>query len=110
MFLINYINDLDEGVSSNLLKFADYTNLYKSINDNQNAELLQEDLNKLVSWGKTWQMSFNVSKCKTMHIGSSKLCYSMDNTILVTVDEEKDLGVVISSSLKPSSQCCQESK
>ena len=39
--------------------------------------------------------------------GSSnlKFNYCMNNTNLDCVDDEKDLGVVVSSSLKPSKQC-----
>ena len=52
-------------------------------------------------------MSFNVSKCKVIRFGSSnlKFNYCMNNTNLDCVDDEKDLGAVVSSSLKPSKQC-----
>ena len=42
-----------------------------------------------------------------VHFGSSNLkCnYSMNDTNLDGVDNEKDLGVVVSSNLKPSKQC-----
>jgi len=49
-------------------------------------------------------MQFNVDKCKVMHIGkhNPEFKYSMANTELETVQEEKDLGVLISEDLKPS--------
>jgi len=46
-------------------------------------------------------MQFNVDKCKVMHIGKHNP-ESMANTELETVQEEKDLGVLISEDLKPS--------
>ena len=46
-------------------------------------------------------MQFNVDKCKVMHIGKHNP-ESMANTELETVQEEKDLGMLISEDLKPS--------
>ena len=52
-------------------------------------------------------MSFNISKCKVMHIGNKNpnFTYEMNGHLLETVAEEKDVGVFISSSLKPSLHC-----
>jgi len=30
---------------------------------------VQQDTNKLLDWSETWQMKFNINKCKVMHIG-----------------------------------------
>jgi len=30
---------------------------------------MQKDLDRLVEWADKWQMQFNVSKCKVMHVG-----------------------------------------
>ena len=68
LFLV-YINDLEEGVTGNILKFADDTKLFtktKEIGDKQN---LQDDIDKLVKWSEKWQMLFNFGKCKCLHIG-----------------------------------------
>ena len=54
-------------------------------------------------------MVFNVEKCKSLHIGynNPNHDYIMDKEVLQsqTVSEESDLGVIISSDLKPSKQC-----
>ena len=52
-------------------------------------------------------MRFNVAKCKIMHVGRNNIRadYTMGGVKLQKVSEEKDLGVVISSDLKPSRQC-----
>ena len=44
--------------------------------------------------------------CKTNHYGHGNLCreYSIDDTIQGRFTDEKDLGVMVSSLLKPSSQ------
>jgi len=55
-------------------------------------------------------MLFSVSKCKVMHLGRANPAYDyyyMCNQKLETSSMEKDLGVIISSDLKPSQQCNQ---
>jgi len=63
--------DIDDQINnSRLLKFADNTKIYFKVNSPENIERLREDLCKLVSWSKEWQMLlFNVEKCKVMHLG-----------------------------------------
>ena len=54
-------------------------------------------------------MFFNVDKCKVLHIGNRNVQanYTMNGKQLAKVEQEKDLGVVISSDLKPSKQCSE---
>ena len=58
-----YINDLEEGVTGKILKFADDTKLFIKTKDKQN---LQDDIDKL-KWSEKWQMLFNFGKCKCLH-------------------------------------------
>ena len=109
LFLI-YINDLEDGISSLILKFADDTKMFRKISNAADSYILQEDLDTLVQWSKKWQMTFNVEKCKVMHIGKQKELranYFMHGYELQECHEEKDLGVLISSDLKVGSQCNQ---
>ena len=57
-------------------------------------------------------MAFNVKKCKIMHFGSRNpnTRYSMAGQDLETTNEERDMGVTISSSLKPSAQCTKAAR
>jgi hypothetical protein len=50
---------------------------------------------------------FNFSKCKVMHVGKKnpRYEYFMRGTQVSTTEEERDVGVLISSNLKPSAQC-----
>ena len=47
-------------------------------------------------------MVFNVDKCKVLHFGhnNGQVHYVMDGNILESVEEERDLGVIIQSNLK----------
>jgi hypothetical protein len=54
-------------------------------------------------------MMFNVEKCKIMHIGRSNMQanYVMNGKSLEKVEQEKDLGVIVTRDLKVSNQCIQ---
>ena len=107
LFLI-YINDLEDGVASNILKFADDTKLFRRVQTIQESHTLQDDLNRLDQLSEQWQMLFNQSKCKCLHIGraNGKEPYEMHNTVLLKkTAKEKDIGVTISADWKVSEQC-----
>ena len=106
LFLI-YINDLDDSITSNVLKFADDTKLFRKVNTDGDKQHLQNDLDRLVKWSEKWQMLFNFGKCKCLHTGHRNLNvnYKMGATVLGTTVKEKDLGVTISADMKVSEQC-----
>ena len=106
LFLI-YINDLDNSITSNVLKFADDTKLFRKVNTDGDKQHLQNDLDRLVKWSEKWQMLFNFGKCKCLHTGHGNLNvnYKMGDTVLGTTVKEKDLGVTISADMKVSEQC-----
>ena len=89
-----YINDLEEGVTGKILKFADDTNLYRKVREIGDKQHLQDAIDKLVKWSDKWQMLFNFGKCKCLHTGSIKtgMNYEMGGTILSKTVKEKDLG------------------
>ena len=35
-------------------------------------EALQDDVKRLHDWSTTWQLPFNLDKCKVVHIGKNK--------------------------------------
>ena len=106
LFLI-YINDLDDSITSNVLKFADDTKLFRKVNTDGDKQHLQNDLDRLVKWSEKWQTLFNFEKCKCLHTGHGNLNvnYKMGDTVLGTTVKEKDLGVTISADMKVSEQC-----
>ena len=57
-------------------------------------------------------MSFNVAKCKILHVGHNnpKYEYFMNGIKLSEVKIEKDIGVKVSHDLKPSIQCQEAAK
>ena len=113
LFLI-FINDLDQEAAraAIVVKFADDTKVAQPISCEQNRDALQAALDRLVSWADKWGMAFNVAKCKVMHIGhgNPRYDYAMLNMDLAATTEERDLGVITSSKLKPTAQCAKAAK
>ena len=112
LLFIIYINDIDDGIAAKISKFADDTKLGANVREPGSLESLQEDLRKIGEWSDKWQMPFNNTKCKVMHIGfrNPRSDYSLQGTVLESTETEKDLGVVISSDLKFSKQCIEAEK
>ena len=111
LFLI-YINDIDRAVDvsgSVLKKFADDTKFAMVVGNESDRSRFQAGLDSLQTWSEEWQMLFNVSKCKIIHMGHKNMQYNytMNGRTLETVDSEKDVGVIIHQSLKPSLQCAK---
>ena len=106
LFLI-YINDLEEGVTGKILKFADDTKLFRKVKEIGDKQHLQDDIDKLVKWSEKWQMLFNFGKCKCLHTGSGNtgMNYEMGGTILIKTVKEKYLGVTMNANMKVSEQC-----
>ena len=61
LFLI-YTTYLEEGVTSKILKFADYTKRFRKIKGNGDKQQLQDDIDTLIKWSEKWQMLFNCEK------------------------------------------------
>ena len=56
-------------------------------------------------------MVINADKCKVLHFGhnNGQLHYVMDGNILESVEEERDLGVIIQWNLKVDKAVCKSS-
>ena len=67
LFLI-YINDIESQITSSIHLFADDSAPYRPVYSESDSLSLQEDIFKLQKWANTWQMAFNVNKCKLLRI------------------------------------------
>ena len=93
-------------------KFADDTKVGMPVNNETDSIVLQNVINTLCDWSDDLSMKLNSGKCEVMHVGgrNNHFTYTMHGfapggTVLESVDEEKDVGVKISNTLKPSSLC-----
>ena len=104
-----YIDDIDLFVSilCYLYKFADDTKLIKSIENAGDKDALQTALNNVCEWAWSWQMTFNIAKCKVLHFGHNNPLYeyTMNGVVLDAVDTEWEAEPAMCSSGKQG-QCC----
>ena len=97
LFLV-FINDLPEVVRAVIQMFSDDSKAFKEIASPSDANDLQTDLGSMESWTQTWQLRFNDTKCKVMHIGARnpKSDYTLrGNVTLEKTTCEKDLGCIL---------------
>ena len=100
LLFVIYISDLASDIKSNISFFADDTKIFGNPLLNHNTML--EDLNILEVWTEKWQLKLNETKCTVLHLGPNNphVGYSLNNTKLAPVSQQKDLGIIISSDLK----------
>ena len=99
LFVI-FIDDLPEEVFFNFYKmFADDCKLYGAVNQ---VNLMQADLTNMERWSEKWQLPFNASKCKVMHLGTNneRMKYVLYDRQLDTTNSDKDLGIYVDNKLK----------
>ena len=104
LFLI-YINDITKCIVNGCpyLYADDLKIVYKlkksTIPDD--GSRIQDDLNRLESWCKSWAMKLNVNKCGIMHIGKNNINASLtlNDSALTTLTSVKDLGIIYDQSL-----------
>ena len=109
LLFILFINDIDNAVDTVhfiMLKFADDTKGIHKVDSVEDAVSLQKNLDSLFRWSSDWQLLFNFDKCHILHFGENNCCfgYTMNGTPLLCVEEEKDLGVLISNCCTPGNQ------
>ena len=64
LFLV-YINDLPEGLTSNVKLFADDTSIFSVVQNSSSSSLsLNENLSKISQWGYKWKMLLNPDASK----------------------------------------------
>ena len=70
--ILYYINELDDNITSNVLKFGDVTKVFRKVNTDGVKQHLQNDPDRIVKWSEKWQM-LNFWKCKWLHTGHGNL-------------------------------------
>ena len=98
-----YINDLPKNVTLTTKLFADDSLVYRRIRTTEDHRILQEDLSRLETWERDWQMSFNLLKCEVIKISKKRTritgSYTIHGHQLATVKSGKYLGVTLTDNL-----------
>jgi ribonucleases P/MRP protein subunit RPP40 len=106
-----FINDVTDCLvgSTEIKLFADDIKLYYCRTD-CDASDLQKTLDNFCIWAKKWQLNVAFEKCCSISFGNKKLpscTFLLSDYELPVVDAVKDLGIMITTNLKPSSHCSQ---
>ena len=104
LLFLAFINDLPDCTKhSTTCLFADDCVLYKRISSQQDATLLQEDLEALQKWEATWLMQFHPSKCQVVQVTNKRkpiaATYNIHGMVLEEVPSAKYLGLHIDKKL-----------
>ena len=101
-----YINDLPDGIQSNVKLFADDTCLFSIVSNlNETSEAINADLHRIKKWAFQWKMSFNPDKQAAEVIFSHKLkppthpAISFNNCQVASVLYHKHVGMILDSKL-----------
>ena len=109
-----FINDIDLVLRmiEIVKKFADDAKLGGKAETAAQRRSMQDALDSVKQWADTWGMQFNVKKCKVLHLGhnNSRQVYTMAGQALVETKVERDVGVMVSESLRPSEQCARAAR
>ena len=85
--------------------YADDTKAYTEIKSDEDRAKLQLSIDQMFRWTQEWQLLFNQTKCKILHIGENNPKYKYfigegnNRMELETSDIEKDLGVLVDNEL-----------
>ena len=107
-----FINDISVGLSpgTNIMLYADDTKIWREMVHENDYLTIQKDIDYLLDWALRNKMKFHPSKCKVLSVAKScpplidvlpgiQYFYSMGDTILDYADSEKDLGIIMNTSL-----------
>nr|VZI39668.1 unnamed protein product [Spirometra erinaceieuropaei] len=113
LFLV-YVNDCANELNCDVAMFADDIKIWSIIRSEVDEARLQTNLDHLEQWSGDWLLPFNVNKCTFLRVGRTSspnhTVYRLTGKPLQEVDAHKDLGVWITTSLKPSLQCSKVAK
>ena len=107
LFLV-YINDLPNGLKSNVKLFADDTSLFTIVKDkNESADVLNNDLLLISKWAYDWKMLFTTDPKKPAQEiifsrkkqSQSHPTISLNNIHLERASYQKHLGIIINEKL-----------
>ena len=100
-------------MSSKVASFADDTKVLNRVGSQEDSVDLQSDIDNLNSWTALNGLTFNDAKCKCQRITRRKTPsnypYAMNGSLLGGVEQEKNLGVWISSDLTWNKQVVEQS-
>ena len=108
LLFILYINDLAGVLSTKCLLYADDVKIWRCIRREEDRVILQQNLNAIGQWGIENGLPLNQSKCHVVHVrGATDRRYYLNSVPLTVVEQEVDLGSVLSNRPTFSQNCAR---
>ncbi|CAG9126469.1 unnamed protein product [Plutella xylostella] len=104
LLFIIYINDIGTCFRyCKYLLFADDIKIFRVVNSSIDSSLLQDDLNRVISYCILNKLDINVSKCFSVSFGRKQnltnVSYSIYTETITSCNKIRDLGVVMDTKL-----------
>ena len=111
LLFVLFINDLSDNISqgTNIALYADDTKIWRTIECEDDQNVLQRDITSLHMWSIKNKMVFHPQKCKVLSVTMcnriyyvlpfDRFAYCLDGIPLECVESEKDLGVHMTTKL-----------
>ena len=111
LLFILYINDLTKSLTAKCLLYADDVKIWRSIRQEEDREILQKNLDDITHWVTMNGLPMNQSKCHVIHTrGVGDRQYYLNSEPLARVEQETDLGSILSNRLDFSQNCARLAK
>ena len=95
--------DIPLHIKSGCTMYADDVKLHKLIRCDDDARVLQSDIDSLVRWSCAWKLRLNPAKCHvisfTLRTSPILATYTVDGVTLERYTQVRDLGVILDSKL-----------
>jgi len=103
LLFLAYVNDIWRNIASTVRLSADDRVIYRKMVKNEDMEILQRDLDRLVEWAVENAMKTNPSKSKTVRFTRATvkdpLNYSIMGSLIPEASSCKYLGIILRSDL-----------
>lgn len=98
-----FVNDIGRNFQSDYLLYADDLKIFRMITSIRDSHILQNDLDKLCDWCRENKLDLNIKKCAVMSFSrahmQSPTNYKLNGQTIAEVEDIKDLGIIVDSSL-----------
>ncbi len=104
LFLV-YINDVTDGIESEIFLFADDTSIFRSGKCNESlAQQINSDLNKISLWAKRWKININPTKTVAMLFSKkaspdTHFQIKLNNEVIRLSSHHKHLGLWLTDNM-----------
>ncbi len=102
LLFVIFINDIVEAIDCGIKIYTDDTKIYSPIDSAEDSLAFKQNIDNLLKWSYTRQLTFHPEKCHILHVGckgEETYIYTMGQTELGDTQHEKDLSVYIDEDL-----------